>query len=71
MLGGQSNKSERLFSPQAHLTVKVNGAKQSSQHFPTATKGLNQDYTTLRGSCFPSFPSLGRNLGKEEELKSV
>lgn len=71
MLGGQSNKSESLFSPQAHLTAEVNGAKQSSQHFPAATKGLNQDYTTPGGSCFPSCSSLCRNLGKEEELKSV
>lgn len=65
MLGGQSNKSESLFSPQAHLTAKVNGAKQSSQHLPTAT--------TLRGSSFPfpSFSSYCRKLGEEEELKSV
>lgn len=73
MLGGRSNKSESLFSPQAHLTAKVNGAKQSSQHFPTATRGLNQDCTTLRGSSFPfpSFSSYCRKLGEEEELKSV
>lgn len=71
MLGGQSSKSESLFSPRAHLTAKVNGAKQSSQHFPAASQGLDQDYTTLRGSCFPSFSSFCRNLGKEEELKSV
>lgn len=57
MLGGQSNKPESLFSPQAHLTARVNGAKQSSQHFPTATRGLNQDYTALRGAVFlPSAP---------------